>query len=83
MERQWIDWWTVVHFSTGFAASKFGVGESVAVAAAVLYELVEQPVLRSKAGARFFGASGPEVIPNQIIDVLVFWCGYRIAKETR
>ena len=81
MERHWVDWWTFVHFSSGFVASSYGVKEPVAVAAAVLYELVEQPFLRSQAGKNFFGASGPEVIPNQVIDVLVFWAGYRIAVK--
>ena len=83
VEPQWVDWWTVVHFSSGFVASKFGVSEPVALAGAVLYELVEQPVLRSQAGRRFFGASGPEVIPNQIIDVLIFWAGYRLATRSK
>jgi len=79
-QTELFDGWTLVHTATGYAMAKVGVPESVAVALAVLYEIIEQPVLASETGRNFFNASGPESYGNQAVDVLVFWIGYRAAK---
>ncbi len=80
VQTELFDGWTLLHTATGYAMAKAGVPEAVAVALAVLYEIVEQPVLASETGRNFFNASGPEGYGNQAVDVLVFWLGYRLAK---
>ncbi len=80
MERQIIDGWTLVHFLSGCAAAQLQIKESHALIAAIVYELLEQPFVRSKAAKTIVPTWRPESIANQAVDVLVFWAGYRLAK---
>lgn len=78
MQKNWVDRWSLVHFATGAAAAILGVPIKPAILAAVVYEITEQPILSSAAGQGFFGASGPEVLPNQILDVAFFYLGFKM-----
>jgi len=78
--RAMVDPWTFVHLASGLAAGLMGVRRDHAVAAAVLYEIVEQYVERREWGQEFFETTRPEDISNSVLDVLVFVVGHRLGE---
>lgn len=80
VQKELVDGWTIVHALSGYTAAIVGIPHATAMTLAILYELIEQPVLASEQGRNFFNASGPEAIGNQIVDVGVFYLGYKAAK---
>ena len=75
-----VDPWTVVHFGIGLALGLMNAPLRASLAAAVVYEIVEQYVERSEAGQELFDTSGPEVVPNAIIDLVVLAAGHQLGK---
>lgn len=78
-----IDEWTLVHAFAGALAGMFGVRTSVALGAAVAYEVVEQAIERTPEGQRVFGSSGPESLANAATDVVVFAAMHAIGLMLR
>jgi hypothetical protein len=74
------DPWTVVHFGAGLALGLVNVPLRWSLAAAVAYEVVEQYVERSEEGKELFDTTGPEVVPNAILDLAVFAAGHRLGQ---
>ena len=79
--RRPVDPWTVVHFSTGLALGLMDVPLRWALSAAVAYELGEQVFERLDSGKAFFKTSGPEVVPNAILDAVVLVAGHRLGQK--
>lgn len=73
-----VDPWTAVHLSTGLALGLMDVPGRWAMAASVGYELAEQWFERLDWGKAFFETSGPESVPNAIVDTAVFMLGHRL-----
>jgi hypothetical protein len=78
--RAVIDPWTVVHFGFGLALGLMNAPLRASLAAAVAYELVEQYVERTEAGQELFDTSGPEAIPNAILDLAVLAAGHQLGQ---
>ena len=75
-----VDPWTVVHFAVGLALGLMNAPIRSAVAGAIAYELVEQYVERQDVGKELFDTSGPESIPNAILDLAVFAAGHELGQ---
>jgi hypothetical protein len=75
-----VDPWTVVHFSAGLALGLVNAPLKWSLVTAVAYEFVEQLVERSDEGQEFFDTSGPEVMPNAILDVVVLAAGHALGQ---
>jgi hypothetical protein len=75
-----LDPWTVVHFGAGLALGLVSMPKAPAIGMAVGYELVEQWAERRELGQEFFDVSGPESLPNAIVDVAVFAMGFYLGK---
>jgi hypothetical protein len=75
-----IDPWTVVHFGAGLALGLMNAPVRTAVMGATAYELVEQYLERFDAGKELFDTSGPESIPNAILDLAVFVAGHQLGQ---
>lgn len=73
-----IDPWTLVHFSSGLALGLTDVPFRLAVTGAVIYEIVEQYAERREWGKEFFETSGPEILPNVLVDIAVLAIGHRL-----
>ena len=71
-----VDPWTLVHFAAGLAAGLMGFSTGAALAGAVAYELIEQPLERAEFGKNLFNVSKPETLENQAVDVLIFAAGH-------
>jgi len=69
------DPWTLVHGGAGLAAGLVNMPMGWAVTAAVLYEIVEHYAQRDPKVLKIFSVSAPEIMPNQIIDIVVFAIG--------
>jgi hypothetical protein len=76
-----VDPWTAVHLATGLAAGLMAVPRNVSLPAAVLYEIAEQYIERTRWGKEFFETEGPESLPNVALDLVAFavgqWAGER------
>ena len=79
--RAVFDPWTVVHFGAGLAAGLVAVRLPTALAGAVAYEVVEQFLERKEVGRELFETSGPESVPNAVVDVAVFALGHELGKR--
>jgi hypothetical protein len=79
--RAAVDPWTAVHFAAGLAAGLMDVPRNVSLPAAVLYEIAEQYLERTRWGKELFETEGPESLPNVALDLAVFaagqWAGER------
>ena len=73
------DPWSAVHFTSGLAFGLMGVSAGVSMAAAVVFDVVEQGVERSEAGQKFFNTSGPESLANVACDLALFGVGWWLA----
>lgn len=76
-----VDPWTVVHFGAGLAAGLLEISFPAAMLAAGAYELFEQAIERSDPGQEFFKTSGPETIPNVIVDLGIFGLGLWLGRR--
>lgn len=76
-----VDPWTIVHFAAGLAAGLVGMPFRWAMALAAGYEVVEQALERSEAGQELFQTSGPEVLSNAAVDLVVFAAGHRLGRR--
>lgn len=76
-----LDPWTIVHFGAGLAAGLVAIRLPTALAGAVAYEVVEQFVERKELGKELFNTSGPEVIPNALVDVAAFALGHELGRR--
>ncbi|MEL7361898.1 MAG: hypothetical protein AAFN13_07485 [Bacteroidota bacterium] len=76
-----VDPWTAVHLGTGLAAGLMDIPFKWALTGAVAYEVVEQIFERVPMGQTFFRVSGPEVIENSIVDVVVFAAGHWLGTK--
>ncbi len=70
-----MDPWTVVHFSAGLAAGLMRLNPRMALSAAIAWEVAEQVFERQPVGQEVLKTSGPEVLPNVVLDVAVFAAG--------
>jgi len=75
-----LDPWTVVHFSIGLALGMMNAPLRASLAAAAVYEVVEQYFERSDVGKELFDTRGPEAIPNAIVDLAVLAAGHQLGK---
>ena len=78
--RAAVDPWTAVHMAAGLALGLMNVPLRYAVTASIAYELAEQVFERHEAGQNFFQTSGPESLPNAIVDTAVFIAGHRLGR---
>lgn len=75
-----IDPWTAIHFTTGLAAGLMELPLRWTFGAALAYEVAEQWFEREEWGQEFFETSGPETVPNAIVDSLAFVIGHRLGR---
>lgn len=75
-----VDPWTLVHFAAGLALGLMDAPFTPAMAAAVAYEGAEQVLERRDWGKALFRTSGPEILANSLVDVLVFAAGHRMGQ---
>lgn len=78
--RAAVDPWTVVHFAAGMAFGLMNVRLDHAIGASVTYEIAEQVVQRFEWGQELFDTSGPETLPNSLVDSAVYLAGYRLGR---
>ncbi len=78
--RALLDPWTLVHFSTGLAMGLVRAPFRVSLPAAVAYELLEQYAERRRIGREIFDISGPETVPNSLVDVAIFAAGQWLGR---
>lgn len=79
--RAVLDPWTLVHFAAGLASGLVEVPLRMALPVAVLYELAEQGFETQEIGQEVFETSGPEAIPNAVVDVIVFAAGHELGRR--
>jgi hypothetical protein len=79
--RAVIDPWTLVHFAGGLALGLMNAPLRWWLPVATAYEVAEQFFERSEAGQEFFDTSGPENIPNAILDIAVFAAGHELGRR--
>lgn len=75
-----VDPWTIVHFAAGLALGLMDVRFKHALAASVAYELAEQVFQRYEWGQEFFETSGPETVPNAVLDSVTYAAGHRLGR---
>ncbi|HEX6202402.1 MAG TPA: hypothetical protein VF100_05305 [Thermoanaerobaculia bacterium] len=75
-----VDPWTVIHFASGLAAGLVEMPYRWLLAAALAYEAVEQVAERRDFGQRFFETSGPESLPNALVDLAAATLGHRLGR---
>jgi hypothetical protein len=74
-----IDPWTAVHLASGLGAGLMGWPLKPVLAAGVIYEVLEQGI-ESKPNS-IFNVSGPEVLSNVAVDILVLWAGWHLGQR--
>jgi hypothetical protein len=74
------DPWTVVHFATGLAFGLINAPLRWWLPAAAAYEVVEHYIEKSDAGKEIFNTSGPEVLPNSLLDLAAFAAGHQLGR---
>lgn len=79
--RAVVDPWTVVHFASGLALGLVNAPLRWWLPVAVAYEVAEQLLERSAAGREFFDTSGPEAIPNALLDLAAFAAGHELGRR--
>lgn len=79
--RAILDPWSVVHFGAGLASGLVDVPLHLALPVAVLYELAEHHLESHEVGRDLFETSGPEAIPNAVVDVAIFAVGHELGRR--
>lgn len=75
-----------MHFAAGLASGLIDAPLRFTLPAAVLYELLEYEFESRAVGQELFDVSGPEAVPNAVVDVAVFTIGHVLGQrwnETR
>lgn len=75
-----LDPWTIVHFASGLALGLVNAPLKVWLPLATAYEVAEHFLEESEVGQDVFKTSGPEVVPNAILDLVVFAAGHQLGK---
>jgi hypothetical protein len=76
-----VDPWTAVHLSAGLALGLMEVPRRWALAASVAYELAEQVFEREEWGEELFETSGPESLPNAVMDSVALLVGHWLGRR--
>ena len=76
-----VDPWTVVHFASGLASGLVNAPLRLTLSLAVLYEVAEYVLESREVGQELFDTSGPEAIPNALVDVAVFTLGHELGQR--
>lgn len=79
--RAVLDPWTVVHFAAGLASGLVNAPLRVTLPLAVLYEVGEYVLESNDVGQEIFDTSGPEAVPNAVVDVAVFALGHELGSR--
>ena len=79
--RAVVDPWTVVHFASGLASGLVNAPLRVTLPLAVLYEILEYGLETQDVGQEIFDTSGPEALPNAVVDVGVFALGHELGRR--
>lgn len=74
------DPWTVVHFASGLALGLVNAPLRLWLPLATAYEVAEHYLEASEAGQELFDTSGPEVVPNALLDLVVFAAGHQLGR---
>lgn len=75
-----LDPWTVVHFAAGLAAGLVDMPYKWLLTAALAYEVVEQVAERQEIGQEIFETSGPESLPNAVVDLVAVTLGHQLGR---
>lgn len=78
--RAALDPWTLVHFASGLALGLVDAPLKLWLPLATAYEVAEHYLEKSDAGKELFETSGPEVVPNAVLDLVVFAAGHQLGK---
>ena len=76
-----VDPWTAVHLSAGLVLGLMEVPRRWAFAASLTYELAEQVFERREWGKEFFKTSGPETLPNAVMDTTALLVGHWLGRR--
>ena len=79
--RAGVDPWTVVHFATGLAFGLVNAPLRWWLPVAAAYEVAEHYLEKSELGQEIFDTSGPEVVPNAVLDLVVFVAGHELGRR--
>lgn len=79
--RAAIDPWTGVHLAAGLALGLINVPLRWAIPASLAYEAAEQVLERHEPGQAFFATSGPESMPNALVDTIALFIGHRLGRR--
>lgn len=74
------DPWTVVHFASGLALGLVNAPLRWWLPVATAYEVAERYIEKSEAGKELFDTSGPEIVPNALLDLVVFAAGHQLGR---
>jgi hypothetical protein len=74
------DPWTLVHFASGLALGLVNAPLRWWLPVAATYEVVEHYFEASYVGQEVFDTSGPEVVPNAVLDLVVFAAGHQLGR---
>lgn len=75
------DPWTVVHFAAGLALGLVNAPLRWSLPIAAAYEVLEHFVESKELGKEVFDTSGPEVVPNAVLDLVVFAAGHELGRR--
>jgi hypothetical protein len=78
--RAVLDPWTFVHFASGLALGLVNAPLRLWLPLATAYEVAEHYIEKSEAGKELFDTAGPEVVPNAVLDLVVFAAGHQLGR---
>jgi hypothetical protein len=78
--RAVVDPWTVVHFASGLALGLVDAPLKLWLPLAASYEVAEHYLEKSDAGKEMFNTAGPEIVPNALLDLVVFAAGHQLGR---
>ncbi len=79
--RAVFDPWSVVHFAAGLASGLIELPRRVALPLSILYEVLEYRAELEDFGQELFETSGPEAVPNAVVDVAIFALGHELGRR--
>jgi len=74
------DPWTVVHFASGLALGLVNAPLRLWLPLAAAYEVAEHFLEESDTGQEMFDTSGPETMPNALLDLAIFAAGHQLGR---
>jgi len=78
--RAVLDPWTMVHFASGLALGLVNAPLRWWLPVATAYEVIEHYLEESDVGQEVFDTSGPEAVPNAMLDIVVFAAGHQLGR---